>query len=70
MVDPSTEPRQPDALLTVRAAVVLLFALLIGGTAAVLAYLDGRSVPAAALVGGTALGAALALLHNTVIARR
>ena len=70
MADQSTGLGQRDALQTVRAAVVLLFALLIGGTAAVLAYLDGRSVPAAVLVGGAALGAALALLHNNVIARR
>lgn len=57
-----------DPLLTVRAAVILLLALLTGATAGVLAYLAHRSVPGAALTGGGAAGGAI-LLFNTVIGR-
>ncbi len=59
----------PGPLLTVRASVVLLLALVVGVLAGGLAYLAQRSVPAAVLVGGGAAGAALLLFH-TVIDRR
>jgi hypothetical protein len=57
-----------DPLLTVRAAVILLLALLLGTVAAVLAYLAYHSAPGAILTGGGATGAAV-LLFNTVIGR-
>ena len=63
MAQPSPQP-----LLTVRAAVILLLALIVGGSAGTLAYLAHRSIPAAVLVGGSATGAAT-LLFNSVIGR-
>lgn len=57
-----------DPLLTLRAAVILLLALLAGAIAAVLMYLEYHSVPGAALTGGGAIGGAI-LLFNSVIAR-
>nr|WP_258545140.1 hypothetical protein [Micromonospora provocatoris] len=59
----------PGPLLTVRAAVILLLALVIGVLAGALSYLAQGSVPAAILVGGGAAGAALLLFH-TIIDRR
>jgi hypothetical protein len=61
-------PIPPGPLLTVRAAVVLILALIIGVIAGVLAYLVDRSVPSAVLWGGGAAGGALLLFH-TVIGR-
>lgn len=58
----------PDPLLSVRAAVVLLLALIVGGSAAALTYLAHRSVPGAVLIGGSATGAAT-LLFNGLIGR-
>lgn len=53
----------PGPLLTVRAALVLLIALVIGLIAGVLGYLSNHDVPAAALMGGGAAGGALILFH-------
>jgi len=53
-------------LFTVRAALVLLLAIVVGLIAGILAYLANRSVPAAVLVGGGATGGAV-LLFNTLI---
>ncbi len=61
-------PSPPGPLLSVRAAVVLLLALVVGLCACGLAYLANHSLPAAALVGGAAAGGALMLFH-TVIGR-
>jgi hypothetical protein len=58
----------PDPLLTVRAALILLLALVVGGTAGTLAYLAHYSFPAAVLMGGSAAGGAI-LLFNTMIGR-
>jgi len=58
----------PDPLLTVRAAVILLMALIVGGFAGALAYLAHRSFPDAVLAGGSAMGGAT-LLFNSVIGR-
>lgn len=55
-------------LLTVRAAVILLLALLTGTIAGVLAYLANHSAPGAVLTGGGAAGGAI-LLFNTMIGR-
>jgi hypothetical protein len=60
------QPRQPEPLLSLRATVVLLLAMLTGFAAGVLAHLAGQPVAAAVLVGGGAAGAALALFHNLI----
>ncbi len=60
------QPREPEPLLSLRATMVLLLALLTGVAAGVLAHLAGQPVPAAVLVGGGAAGAALALFHNLI----
>ena len=66
---PSPPPaNEPMPLLTVRAAVILLLALLVGITAGLLTYLADSSVPGAVLAGGGATGAAIALF-NTIIGR-
>jgi hypothetical protein len=57
----------PDTLLTIRAAVVLLLALLIGVLAGWLAYLKSQSVPGAMLVGGGAAAGAV-IFFNQLIA--
>ncbi|WP_232784547.1 hypothetical protein [Carbonactinospora thermoautotrophica] len=54
--------------MTVRAAVVLLLAFVVGLLAGGLAYLAHRSLPTAVLVAGGAAGSALLLFH-TVIGR-
>ena len=54
----------PGPLLTVRAAVVLLIALVVGLVAGTLGLLAYRDVPAAVLVGGGAAGGALLLFHG------
>ena len=58
----------PDPLLTVRAAVILLLALVIGVLAGVLSYLTDHSVAGAVLWGGGAAGAAL-VLFNSIVSR-
>ena len=65
---PTPPADEPTPLLTVRATVILLLALLIGITAGLLTYLAQHSVPEAILTGGGATGAATALL-NTIIGR-
>jgi hypothetical protein len=68
MADSSTQPpaREPESLLSLRATVVLLLAVLTGVAAGVLAYLAGQAVAAAVLVGGGAAGAAVGLFHNLI----
>jgi hypothetical protein len=51
-------------LLSVRSAVVLLTAIVIGITAGVLSYLSSHDVPGAVLVGGGGAGAAIILFHT------
>lgn len=55
-------------LLTLRAALILLAALVIGAAAGVLAYLAGTRPAEAVLTGGGTFGAVVALL-NTIIGR-
>jgi hypothetical protein len=59
-----TMPTPPDPLLNLRAALLLLIALIVGLIAGSLSYLSTRDVPAAVLIGGAAAGGALALFHN------
>jgi hypothetical protein len=58
----STPP--PSPLLTVRAAVVLLTAVVIGLVAGGLGYLAHHDVATGVLIGGGAVGGALLLFHN------
>jgi len=59
-------PSPPSPLLTVRAAVVLLLALMVGVLTGGLSYLADHSVPAAVLWGGGAAGSALALFDSVI----
>jgi hypothetical protein len=56
--------RSPGPLITVRAAVVLLTAGVLGIVAGSLSYLAHGDTATALLVAGGAAGGALALLHN------
>jgi hypothetical protein len=56
--------RSPGPLITVRAAVVLLSAGVVGIIAGSLSYLADADAATALLVAGGAVGAALALFHN------
>lgn len=58
--------RDPEPLLSVRTTMVLLVATFAGIVAGVLASWAGQALPAAALVGATAAGGALALFHSLV----
>jgi len=60
----STTPPGSGPLLTVRAALVLLMASVVGLVAGGLAYLTDHDVPAAVLVGAAAAGGALLLFHT------
>jgi hypothetical protein len=53
----------PGPLLTVRAALILLIAAVIGLVAGTLGYFANGGLATAALVGGGAAGGALALFH-------
>ena len=69
----STTPPGSGPLLTVRAALVLLMASVVGLVAGGLAYLTDHDVPAAVLVGAAAAGGALLLgssLDQVGLARR
>lgn len=59
----------PGPLLSVRAAVILLIAVVAGIVAGVLGYLATGSLPAAVLTGGGAAGGAV-LLFQTLVASR
>jgi hypothetical protein len=58
----------PDPLLTARARVILLLAVMVGAGAGGLSYLTHRSFPGAVLIGDSATGGAI-LLFNSVIGR-
>jgi hypothetical protein len=59
-------PVEHGPLLTLRAALILIAALVIGAAAGILAYLAGARPAEAVLTGGGAFGATVALL-NTLI---
>jgi hypothetical protein len=58
--------RNPPPLLTERAALILLLAVLTGLGAGILTYLSGQNPPAAGLAGFGACGGALALFHTII----
>jgi hypothetical protein len=60
----------PGPLLTVRAAVVVLTALVAGLVAGALAFLAHQDVATAVLVAGGAAGGGLALFHALIAADR
>jgi hypothetical protein len=55
-----------ESILTVRAALILTVALLIGGGVAALSALAGASLPAVLLAGVTAFGAAVPALGKLI----
>ncbi|HZD15557.1 MAG TPA: hypothetical protein VE196_10650 [Pseudonocardiaceae bacterium] len=59
-------PNNPDPLISVRAAVVLLLTLMVGVSAGVVSYVAHHQIPDAVLVGGAAAGAALMLFHTAL----
>lgn len=61
MTQPPTGP-----LLSTRAALVFLLAVLSGLAAASLTVLSGGSLPTAVLAGGAATGGGLALFHSLI----
>lgn len=66
---PSTNSNQnPQAggLLSLRAVVILLVAVVVGCLAGGLGYLAGQPVAAAVLLGGGAAGATLGLAHTLI----
>jgi hypothetical protein len=54
----------PGPLLSVRAALVLLIAVVIGLVAGILGYFSNGGIATAALIGGGGAGSALALFHT------
>ncbi len=59
-------PPRTGPLLTTRAALVLLLAVLSGLAAICLTILSGGSLPTAVLAGGAATGGGLALFHSLI----
>jgi hypothetical protein len=55
-----------DRLLSVRAALILLLAVVVGGVAGALAFVAHHSVPEGFLAGGAAAGGALALFDRMI----
>ena len=61
------EPAHNDeSLLPLRAAVVLLFAIIIGAIAGGLTFLAAKSAPPAIIAGGSAFGAAVIWLDKLI----
>ncbi len=61
---PSTEPQDP--LLTVRAALIFLIAVLVGATGTWLLHLSGQPLPAAVAAGAAATAATIPLLNAII----
>ncbi|ROO86926.1 hypothetical protein EDD29_4510 [Actinocorallia herbida] len=60
-------PRRPaEPLLTVRAALILGLALIVGGTAGALAVWAGGALPEALLTAGAAAAGTISLLHQII----
>lgn len=62
----STPKKTDTRLLTLRSAVVLLFAVIIGAIAGGLTFLTTKSAPAAVLVGGGAFGSSALWLDKLI----
>lgn len=56
----------PGPLLSARAALLMLLAVLVGLAAGALTFLGGRSAPSAVLAGGTAAGAGLLFFSKLI----
>lgn len=61
-----SNPTPPGPLLTVRAALILLLAVLVGIAAGMLSSHGGTAWPGAVLLGASAAGGATALFHNLI----
>lgn len=59
-------PPKDDPLISVRAALVVLLALLVGAAAGALTFLSGHDVAVAILAGGAAVGGALKLFNGLI----
>lgn len=59
-------PGERDPLLSTRAALIIVAALVLGAAAGILAYLAGARPAQAVLTGGGAFGAAVALLNSLI----
>lgn len=55
-----------DRLLSVRAALILLLGVVVGGIAGALAFMARHSVPESFLSGGAAAGGAIALFDRMI----
>ena len=58
--------RASDRLVSVRAALILLLTVVVGGIAGALAFVARHSAPEAFLAGGAAAGGALALFDPMI----
>jgi Zn-dependent protease len=63
---PAERTPSRDGLVSVRAAVVLLTAIIVGCAAGALAHLAGQPTAAALLVAGGAFGATLGLANSLI----
>jgi hypothetical protein len=56
----------PGPLLTARAAMILLIAIMVGSVAGTLGYFANHDAPTAILIGGGATGNAIILFHTVL----
>ncbi|MCZ2526972.1 hypothetical protein [Streptomyces sp. HB2AG] len=71
MTPPSTPdqaPERPDGVWALWLLTMVLFSLVVGMAAGVLAALDGAGLPKAVLVGGAAFGTTMGICLSTVTA--
>jgi hypothetical protein len=59
-------PPPPGPLLTTRAALIWLTAIVVGLVAGTLGYLANHDIPTAILIGGGATGNAIVLFHTVL----
>jgi hypothetical protein len=57
---------RPEPLLTLRATVILMAALIVSGVTGILTYLASASLPVACLAAGPACAAAITLLNAII----
>jgi hypothetical protein len=63
---PESSSARPGPLLSQRAVLILITALIIGTTTGVLTYLAGKLIVDAILAGGAAFGTAVPVLHKLI----
>jgi fatty acid desaturase len=62
----TTRGKPKSALVSLRSFVIIVVAAIVGMAAGALTYWSAPSVPACLLVGATAFGASLKLLHELI----